>query len=67
MRELPGVNELHKSNTDYNKNVVHVIKAATQASNTRDFIDILGQSKKIEDVTRYTEDNIPELVEDEER
>lgn len=50
MRELEGVNELHKPNTDFNKNVVSAIEAATKAKETRDFIDILSQAKTLRDV-----------------
>ena len=47
MRELEGVNELHKSNTDYNPNVVESMKSAARAKNPRAYIDYLGGTKRM--------------------
>ena len=58
MRELPGVNELHKSNNEYNKDVALVIKMATQATNARELIDVLNGGKRLEDIARQSEQKI---------
>jgi len=45
MREIEGANIIHKSDSDYNKDVVKMIKAARRARNPRDYIDYLGGVK----------------------
>lgn len=47
MRELEGVNELHKSNTDYNPHVVESMKSAARAKNPKAYMDYLGGTKRM--------------------
>ena len=62
MREIEGVNELHKSNTEYNKGVVEVIGIASKAKEPRDVIDILGKGKKLRDIELKDEKKEIELL-----
>lgn len=58
MRELPGVNDLHKSNSDFNKDVASVIRMATQAPSARELINVLNGGKRLEDTDRQSEQKI---------
>ena len=48
MREVDGANELHKANTDYNKDVVRALKGAMRANSTKDYIDYLSGTKRLD-------------------
>lgn len=55
MREIEGVNELHKANNAYNKYVATAIQLAKQATTPRDLIDLISDAKTIEDLNREAE------------
>ena len=55
MRELPGTNIVHKSDHDFNPSVKNVMKLETQVSDPKEFINLLGKAKKLEDVTKENE------------
>ena len=69
MREIEGMGILHKSDHDFNPNVVKAVSQARRAKDARDLIDNLSGSKTWEDIEKHEivlkeEENI---VDEEER
>ncbi|MCI8620653.1 MAG: hypothetical protein HFJ50_02240 [Clostridia bacterium] len=60
MRELEGVNELHKANTAYNPRVLKAMKFAHSVKTPRDFIDCLAGMKGLENLNDRKEWEMPE-------
>lgn len=55
MREIENANVLHKSDNDYNKDVVYSVKTARRARNPRDYIDVLSGTKNWTEIEERTE------------
>ncbi len=55
MRELPGVNDLHKRPSAANDRITYIIKAANKAKEEVNLMAILSRAKTLEDVTRQEE------------
>ena len=60
MRELEGVNELHKPNTEYNPRVLRAIKFAHSVKTPKDFSDCLSGIKSLENLNDRMEWEMPE-------
>lgn len=67
MRDLPGVNVVHKSNNEYNPQVVAAVKDAKHVKNTRDYIDLLNGAKSKEDISESIIWEMPTQFGEEER
>lgn len=60
MRELKGVNEVHKSNTDYNSRVLRAMKFAQSTKTPDEFANCLSGAKTLENVSDRIEWEMPE-------
>lgn len=70
MREIEGIGILHKSDNDFNPNVVKAVRNARRAKDTRDLIDNLSGSKTWEDIEKHEivlKEEEQNIVDEEER
>lgn len=67
MRELEGVNQLHKANTDYHPGVVRAIKLAQSTKTPNEFGDCLSGAKKLENITDRIEWEMPKDLQNREQ
>ena len=56
MREFEGVNDIHALASKTNKAVRYRIKIENLSKTPRNFIDVLSGAKKLEDITKETEE-----------
>ena len=62
MRELEGTGIVHRSDSDYNSDVVTAIRDARRAKDTRALIDFLGGAKPFEYVIKeQNQEDIKEM------
>lgn len=56
MREFEGVNDIHALASETNKAVRYRIKIENLSKTPKNFIDVLSGAKKLEDITKETEE-----------